>query len=271
MTTTVDTPTTTPVTLLRAGAGVLGLYAYLVGQWLELKPVAVIREWLNRPLGLGEDFGPLAIMLLLACTGYTAAATGFQVRRLVWVCLPAMVATACAVASDLAGLAVWPQVGGIPLVPLIWVTGLQVVAWVVTLDRQVWPATLVLLAVIGAACLFADDLPARIGRPLAFLPLVLVGQLAWRVLDRKLPAWLGVLLGAGCFAAIIGVERSFPGLAPWWYPVAATYTVLLFLVAVRPGPVADTVAAYSVTRWLSASAEWLILVGPVVGVALVNL
>jgi hypothetical protein len=270
MTTTVDVRTS-PVTLVRAAAGVLGIYAYLVGQWLEPEPVAVIREWLNRPLGLGEDFGPLAIMLLLACTGYTAAATGFQVRRLVWVCLPAVVATVCAVAANLAGLASWPETGGIPVVPLIWVTGLQVVAWVVALDRQVWPATLVLLAAIGVACLFADDLPVRIGRPLAFLPLVLVGHLAWRVLDGKLPAWLGVLLGAGCFAAIIGVERSFPGLAPWWYPVAATYAVLLFLVAVRPGPVADTVNAHPVTRGFSAAAEWLILVGPVVGVALMNL
>lgn len=269
MTTTVDTRTS-PVTLLRAAAGVLGLYAYLVGQALEPEPVAVIREWVNRPLGLGEDFGPLAIMVLLACTGFTAAATGFQPRRLVWVCLPAVAATVCAVVADLAGLASWPQTAGIPVVPLIWVTGLQVVAWVVALDEKAWPATLVLLALVGAACLLADDLPERLGRPLAFLPLMLVGHLAWRVLDRTLPAWLGVLLGAGCFAAVIGVERSFPGLAPWWYPVAATYTVLVFLVAVRPGPVADTVNAHPVTRGLSAAAEWLLLVGPVVGVALMN-
>lgn len=262
MATDVSTDTrTVPVTVLRAGAGILGFYAYFVALRLDPAPVAVIREWVNRPLGLGEDFGPLAIMLLLMCTGYTAAATGFQVRRLAWVCLPAVVATACAAAFD--------HFHGIPLVPLMWVAGLQLVAWLVALDRRTWPATVILLAAIGLACVFAED--DRLGRPLAFAPLVLVGHLTWRVLDRTLPAWTGVLLGAGCFAAVIGADQSFPGLAPWWYPVAATIAVLVFLVAVRPGPVAHMIAARPVTRWLSAGAEWLLLVAPVVGIGLMNL
>lgn len=253
----------TPVTLLRASAAVLGLYAYLVAVWFD---TATIREWVNRPLGLGEDFGPLAIMLLLVCTGYVAAATGFQPRKLAWTSLPLLVAGVLAAVADRAG---WMP-GGAPLVPLAWITGLQLVAWLVALDQRLWPATLGLLAAIGLVCLFAADLPL-LGRPLAFLPLVLVGHVTWRVLNRTVPVWAGALLGAACFAAIMAVDRNFPGLARWWYPVAATYAVLLFGVAARPGTTAEAIAGHPVTRGLGAAAEWLLLVGPIVGVAVLGL
>lgn len=255
------------MTLLRASAAVLGLYAFLVAPWVD---TSAIREWVNRPLGLGEDFGPLAIMLLLVCTGYTAAATGFQTRRLAAVSLPLLVAAALAAAVELAGWTVWTVPGGALLVPLAWVTGLQLVAWLVTLDRRLWPTTVALLAAIGVACLFANGLP-QLARPLAFLPLALIGHVVWRVLNKTLPVWAGMLLGAGCFAAVMGVDRNFAGLAQWWYPVAATYAVLLFLVAARPGPTADAIAAQPVIRWLGGAAEWLLLVGPVVGFAVLGL
>jgi hypothetical protein len=266
----------TPVTLLRAGAAVLGLYGYVVTLWfatqdMNPQPIATIREWVNRPLGLGEDFGPFAVMLLLACTGYTAAASGFLAKRLALVCLPALVAAGCAAVAVLAGLETWTVPGGTPLVPLAWITGLQLVGWLVALDRRVWPATLVLLTATGVLCLFAEDLPL-LGRPLVFLPLVLVGHLTWRVLDGTLPAWAGTLLGAGCFAAIVGVDRSFAGIEQWWYPVAATLAVLLFLVAVRvAGPTAAVIAAHPVTRGVASAAEWLLLVGGVVWFAVFGL
>ena len=235
-----------PVTTLRAGATVLGAYAYVVALLVAGEPVTTIREWLNRPLGLGEDFGPFAIMLLLVCTGYTAAATGFVARRLVWVCLPALVAAAVAVGN----------------VPLIWVTVLQVVGWLVALDRRTWPTTLALLAATGVLCLCSTDL-TWLGRPLEFLPLVLVGHVAWRVRAGTLPSWAGVLLGAACVGAVIGVDDSFPGLGQWWYPVAATFAVLLFVAAARPGATTSAVDAHPVTRGLAAVTEWPILVGPV--------
>lgn len=239
---------TRDVTVLRAGATVLGVYGYFVALLVTGEPVTTIREWLNRQLGLGEDFGPFAIMLVLACTGYTAASTGFVVDRLLRVCLPALVAAPLALVAG--------------TVPLFWVTVLQLVGWLVALDRRTWPATVALLAVTGVLCLFSADL-TWLGRPLAFLPLVLVGHVIWRVLDQTLPAWAGVLLGAGCLGAVIAVDDAFPGLDQWWYPVAATITMLLFLVAARPGPVSGAVAAHPVTRGVAAVAEWPILVGPV--------
>jgi hypothetical protein len=195
-----------PVTLLRAGAAVLGAYGYVLGLWLARRdlnpqPVATVREWVNRPLGLGEDFGPLAIMLLLAATGY--AVGGLRARRLVLAGVPAPVATAC-------------------------------------------------------VCFAVYDDPARL---LEFLPLVLIGLVTRWTLDGRLPAWAGVLLGAACFAAVVAADDALPGLRAWWYPVAATFAVLLFLVAARPGPTATAITAHPVTRGLALLAEVPLLVG----------
>jgi hypothetical protein len=198
---TADTGTA-PVTLLRAGAAVLGAYGYVLGLLLARhdlnpEPVATIRTWLNRPLGLGEDFGPLAVMLLLA-------AAGLQPRRL------------CQV-------------------------GLSVLATV-------------------CVCLFVYDDPARL---LAFLPLLLVGYVTWSVVDGRLSALAGVPLGVGCLAVVVAADRGFPGLQPWWYPVAATFAVLLFLVVARPGPTATAVAGHPVTRGLAVVAEAPFVAGAV--------
>lgn len=273
MTTEATTATrTAPVTLLRAGGALLGLYGYLVTLWLARHgshpaPVAAVREWVVRPLGLGEDFGPLGVLLLLVCAGWTAAGTEFGPRRLVAVALPAVVASALAVAGVRLGLADVTTVGGV-LAPLSWVVGLQLVGCVVALDGRTWPAVLGTLAATGVLSVTAGD---ALGRPLLFLPLVLVGIVIRRVLDRKLPLWAGAVLGAGCTAAVLGADRVFPVLAQWWYPVTATYAVLLFLVAVHaPGATAAAVAAHPVTRWLADRAEWLLLLGGVVGVAVVG-
>jgi hypothetical protein len=66
------------VTLLRAGAALLGVYGYLIALFLtrhgsEPLPLRLVRDWVSRPLGIGEDFGPVAVMLLLAATGFAAA------------------------------------------------------------------------------------------------------------------------------------------------------------------------------------------------------
>ncbi|MFL6119766.1 hypothetical protein [Actinophytocola sp.] len=205
---------TVPVTLLRAGAALLGAYGYVLGLWLARhglnpEPVATVREWVNRPLGLGEDFGPLAVMLLLAATGY--AIGGRRPVRLVLTAVPALVATAC-------------------------------------------------------VCFFVYHDMARL---LEFLPLVLIGLVTRWTLGGTLPTWAGVLLGAACFGAVIAADDALPGLRRWWYPVAATFAALLFLVAVRPGPTATAVAAHPVTRGLALVAEVPLLVGSALALVVV--
>jgi hypothetical protein len=258
MATTLTTSVATPVTLLRAGAGVLGCYGYAVGLWFgdrNPEPIATIREWLNRPLGLGEDFGPFAVMLLLLTTGFLA-------RHLVAVCLPLLVAVLGTVVAELTGL------DSAPLVPLVWLTALQVVALLVHRDRAGWLSVVVLLAGIGVACVVGWP---PLGWPLELLPVLLVGVVTRRVLDGALPVWAGLLLGAGCFAAIIAVNDAFPALGRWWYPVAATIAVLLFLALTQTGPTAVRTAEHPAVRWLADAAEWLVLVGPVVTFAVLGL
>ena len=285
------------VTLLRAAAALLGVYGYLAALFLtrhgsEPLPLRLVRDWVSRPLGIGEDFGPVALMLLLAATGFAAAATGFGWRPLVRVYLPVLVATMLAAVALAAGLTIWvtPPDAGVSagnvvanltfashlvaaktiLVPLAWVAGLQLVAWLVALDRRTWPTTLVLLAGVGVVCRFADDLP-QLGMPALCLPIVLIGHVTWRVMARTLPLWAGLLLFVACFAMVLSADRHFDDLHRWWYPVAATYAVLLFLVAVRvAGPTAATIAAHPVTRWVADRAEWLLLLGGVVGFAVLE-
>jgi hypothetical protein len=258
---------TVPVTLLRAGGVLLGLYGYVVTLWLARyasnpAPVEAVREWVARPLGLGEDFGPLGLMLLLVCAGWTA-------ERLspVLVALPAVVASALAIIGSRLGITDVTAVGGV-LAPLAWLCGLQLVGWLVALDRRTWPAVLAALAATGVLSATAGD---ALGRPLLFLPLVLAGLVTRRVLDGKLPSAGGLLLGAGCAATVVGADLAFPSLSQWWYPVAATYAVLVFLVAVHvPGATAAAIAAHPVTGWLADRAEWLLLLGGVLGFAVLG-
>jgi len=282
-----------PVTLLRAGAALLITYGFLVTGFLAShgsnpQPIAGLREWVNRPLGLGEDFGPLGLMVLLLCTGY--AAGGF-VRTY----LPVGVATLLAAGAVLIGL----DISTVPpdksvtlanvagnltfashlvadktlLVPLAWVVGCQLVACLVAFDRRGWFAPAAVLVAVGELCVLAAngvDLD-HLARPLLFLPLVLLGHVVRRLHDRALPAWAGLLLGTGCLVALAAVDRTFPDLRKWWYPVAATYAVLVFLVALLvSGRTAASVAGRTVTRWLADRVEWLLVLSGVVGFAVLN-
>jgi hypothetical protein len=199
----------------------------------------------------------------------TLAAVALAVGLTVWVTPPDATAGAVNVVANLT-FASHLVAAKTVLVPLAWVAGLQLVAWFVALDRRTWPTTLVLLAVVGVLCRFADDLP-QLGMPALFLPIALIGHVTWRVMARTMPLWAGLLLFVACFAMILSADRHFDDLHKWWYPVAATYGVLLFLVAVRvAGPTAATVAGHPVTRWLADRAEWLLLLGGVVGFAVLE-
>jgi len=256
------------IALLRAGAALLVVYSYLVGLWLhqhgaDPQPLAGIREWLNRPLRAGEDFGPFALMVLLLCTGWTTAAARATGRDLLRTALPVLVAAPLAAAALAAGLDVWTYSPGAGLVPLAWVIGLQLVAALVGLDRRGWPVPAAVLCWIVLLVAFDVD---GLGKPALFLTMVLVGHVARRVADGVLPGWAGLTLGVGCFAAVALLDRTVDGLHQWWYPVAATYAVLVFLAAVAvPAP------DWPVTTWLADRAEWLLVLSGVVGFAVLGL
>lgn len=253
------------ITIMRAGVAVLVVYSYLVGLWLQQhganpQPLAGIREWFNRPLRAGEDFGPLALMVLLLCTGWTTAGSR-RLPDLLRFVLPVAVAALVGAALQAMGLDVW-AVDGWP-VPLAWVAVLQVVAWLVGFDRLGWPAPAALLVAIGVLVLLDVD---ELGRQALFLTLALGGHVARRVADGVLPMWAGLALGAGCFAVVAALDETTAGLGQWWYPVAATYAVLVFL-AVLGTPVTP----WPVVGWLADRAEWLLVASGVIGFAVLGL
>jgi hypothetical protein len=261
-------PRTRQVTVLRAGAALLVVYSYLVGLWLQQhggnpQPIAGIREWFNRPLRIGEDFGPLAIMVLLLCTGWTAASAPGTVRDLVRTALPAVVATPIAIAAVAGGLDTPPRA---ELAFLAAVIGLQLVAWLIGFDRRGWPSASALLACVAVLVVVGGQPLAALGKPALFLTMVLIGHVAHRVADGALPGRAGLLLGVGCFAAVAAVDQADTELGRWWYPVHATYAVLVFLAVVGV-PVGD----WPVTRWLADRAEWLLVSSAAVGFPVLGL
>ncbi|WP_367128916.1 hypothetical protein [Saccharothrix sp. HUAS TT1] len=66
-----------PTAIARATGICLVVHSYLGGLWLDRHGERFVvfdeaREWLNRPLGIGEDFGVLGMMLLLLASGHAA-------------------------------------------------------------------------------------------------------------------------------------------------------------------------------------------------------
>ncbi|WP_016700010.1 hypothetical protein [Actinoalloteichus spitiensis] len=303
-----------PIVVVRAAATVLVVYGFLVGLWTsrageDLWLVDTVREWLNRPLGIGEDFGVLGVMLLLLAFGYQAAGMsgpersparlGLAALRLY---LPVAVAVVLAAAALLVGATVWvaPDAGevsvadylgnlvwaphlvgdAIRLVPLAWVPLLAILALALAAgsaplrDVAHWVPLGCQLAATGLLVWLGLAVPelARLGVVASFLPLVILGQIVWSCQDNGMPTWVGVLLGTGCWAVVALAEPAYPELDNWWYPLTTVFAVLFFLVAVQcAGPVSHALARSAPARWLSSRCEWLLVLLGVVGFAAADL
>lgn len=285
-----------PVVLVRAAAAVLISYGFGIGLWMQLNGenpgwLAAVRDGLNRPLRIGEDFGALGVMLLLLCLGHAMATPGSRrPAALARAYLPVAVATLLAVLGVALGWAVWtsPQdvtltaptvVGNFALfshlvsgeallVPPAWVIGLQLIAQIMgAVSARAWvPPVLHLLlvaAALGVGVATGELRQAAIA--VCFFPLLIIGQLAGGVRRVTVDWRAGMALATVAFAAVLAAPHVWPALEPWWYPVCATYAVLLYLVAIMlGGPTAATVAGWPVTRWLAERAVWLLLLTGVI-------
>ncbi len=267
--------------LLRAVAAVLLVYGFLVGLNVDLAP---IRAVLNRPLGIGEDFGVLGAMLLLVAAGYDSVTDRPVVRRLFSAYLPAAVAVLLAAVAVTLGGTIWntPQathtspfavVGNLSLlsqlvaekpliVPLAWIVLLQLLAigTGALARRASWVVPAAHVVAAAAAVAFVPD--ARAVTVAAFSAVVAIGQavaLAPRV--RVAP-----VLGVAAWGVLLLAELTDPEFARWWYALTAAYAGLLLTLAVLfAGPTAQRVAEHRVVVWLSRHAIWLALLQGVVG------
>jgi hypothetical protein len=102
----------------------------------------------------------------------------------------------------------------------------------------------------------------------AYLPLLLIGQLAWLFRTGRLNARYGVAFGLASLLVTVVHDRLFPELSGWWRPLGVVYAVLLLLIALPRGAV---VAGLAPVRWLASRALPLFFSILVVGYATLGL
>ncbi len=202
---------------------ILGLalvaYGYLAALWRGLPPtpVVVVREWVNKPLGIGEDFAFLGIALLLIAFGLLI--TPELLHRLT---LPVAVLLVLGIAGVLLGSA---ELGGVlrPVCALVLFVGI----WAPT---RRWPWISVLLQLEAAyALLVLGKVPGlhQVGLIAEYLPLLTLGVLI------RLGTWRAVVLGVLCVSVPGIAETIYPELTGWWHALTVVYAVLLVLLLRR--------------------------------------
>ncbi|KOX35245.1 hypothetical protein ADK67_02130 [Saccharothrix sp. NRRL B-16348] len=277
------------MSVVTAAAVCLIAYSYLVGLWLDRHGhssdlVLVVRNWVNRPTGVGEDFGFLGVALLLMVAGFTisgaarAAGTGRLpfATRLARRGLPALVLAAAvgalllAVGAEpLVDPAITTPVGAVALFALLLLVLLPLHHRFPGLAVFVQLEVVCLLVLAGgwATSTGEHDALRVIGLTAALVPLATLGQIAWLFRTELLFRWHALVLGLLCLALLVLAERVFPESAAFWRPLAAGYALLLFLIALPRGA---SIAATRVVRWLDSRALPLFVSIPVVGYAVLG-
>jgi peptidoglycan/LPS O-acetylase OafA/YrhL len=275
-------------------AAVLVLYSYLGALWLNRHgyspaTLVAIRDWLNKPSGIGEDFGVLGIAMLLLVAGFRVA-QAVPVRRILVTVLPVLVVavtTSAAVLllggdpysspqradvtplSYLTNLVLVDRIAGQPaLVALTWPLAAAALATALTLATRrlpAWAGLVVQLVVLGDLALFGASGPApmhQLGLLAGFAPLFVLGGVLWHVRSRRLHALAGAALGAVAFGVLVLTEQHYDEWHGRWYPVTALYALLIVMLAAPSGQVLGETA---VVRWLASRALWLIASAAVAG------
>jgi hypothetical protein len=227
-------------------------YGSLVGLWparhgYALDLSIVIREWVNKPLGIGEDFGFLGVTLLLIACGMVT--TGNLVRRL---------GPPLGAGVVLGALAM--VLGAHPLVELVRPVAALLISTVVWWLTRRWPWLSVLLQlevayflVLAGAAPGADAFLHELGLVAEYLPALLIGRLIRLGTERAL------LLGALCVSLFGVAEHLYEDLSGWWHTLTVVYAVLLTLLLRGRG------TRLAVAQWLSTRAGWMFSSVAVVG------
>ncbi|MBW4719535.1 hypothetical protein [Saccharothrix obliqua] len=274
----VRTPPIAPGVRVVTAAGVCLLaYSYLVGLWPNrhgFTPafVEVVRSWVNKPSGLGEDFGFLGTALLLMAAGYGLAGG----RRVVAAHLPVL-AGAVAV-----GAALW-AVGAEPLLDSAVTAPVLALVLVAALVPALRPLErrepgLASFVLLEAGCLVAllcgwladggPEVLRLVGTAATLVPLLVFGRLAALFRAGRLPAAHGVGLGLLCLVLTVLGDLLFPEQVGYWRPLGATVAALLFVIALPRGVAA---AGWTAVRRLADRALPLAVAVPVVGYPVLGL
>ena len=277
------------VSVVTAAAVCLVAYSYLVGLWSDRhghtsELVLVIRNWVNRPTGVGEDFGFLGVALLLMVAGFTVAGTARAAgtdrlpfaARLARKGLPTLVAAVAAGAlllavgaEPLVDPAITTPVGALALFGLILLVLLPLQHRFPGLAVLVQLEVVCLLVLAGgwATSTGEHDALRVAGLVAALVPLATLGQIAWLFRADLLFRRHALVLGLLCLGLLVLAERVFPESAAFWRPLAGIYALLLFLIALPRGA---SIAATRFVRWLDSRALPLFVSIPVVGYAVLG-
>lgn len=267
-------------------ATVMITYSFLGGLWLNrhgYSPewLVVVREWFNKPLGLGEDFGFLGSALLLMSGGHLLIAQAMTrgwalfVRQLAWqALLPAAIAAVL-------GLLFSFFADPLPLAfdyranPLFFclVVGLAfavlIVLSVPLLPRQWHVAVVGQLAVVTVTLTIAGIAGApQLGVLASLVTLPIIGELLWLSRSGLAQFWEVAPLVLFGLAVQVVAEHLFRDARNWWFPVGTVSALMLVLIAIRgraralhPRPVS----------WLVSRSYYLVLLCGVLAYPLVGL
>jgi len=252
-------------------SAVLVLYSYVGALWLNrhgYSPASLvtIRDWVNKPSGISDDFGVLGVSLLLMTAGFVVA-RGTPLRRMLTATLPALAVTAVVTA-------VAQLLGGEPFLGLGWPVAIAVPATALAFATRRLPPVAGLsihLAVSGTLMFVGLHAPALLheaGLLAGFAQLFVLGEMLWYVRAERLKPWAGSLVAVAAFAILLLTEHRYAEWYGFWYPVTALFALLLFLLALPSGQIAGESA---LVRWLSSRAIWLIGAGCALGWTILGL
>lgn len=273
----------------RAVGILMVVYSFLWGLWPDVhgerfEPVVEVREWFNRPAGIGEDFGPLGVMLLLLASGYLSTSRRTDLlRRLTRVYLPLAAGAVLAAVLIALHVEVLPNRTGAVAVPtdVLWdltlvghlapgAAAVLALGWVLTVElittltgaltdlhrHAVWLVPAGQLAVVAALVPFTE------GLWLSFLPVAVIGQLLGA--HGRVPNAVLGALGLAAWAIVAWAETRSDLVDGWWYPLAACYAVMLFALTLR------IATANRAATWLATRARWLLVGTGTVGWAVLH-
>lgn len=281
-------------------------YSYLGALWVNRHgstpaPLLLVREWVNKPVGIGEDFGVLGVALLLISAGYVVtsafaalpAGRAFAVLTL-RVMIPVVIAVTLSAVITLGGglsltepahvdvtlsgyLADLLMVGGLTdsgsLLGLGWALTAGAVFLVLLLGTSPaarsapWLAPalqLLALAVIAVTASAAQGWYQRLGMLVPFVSMPVFGQILSMVRAGRLSGWTAAAPATGCLALLITAEGLYTDLAGWMYALTGVYASMLTLLAVSGF---DRPGRSIPVRWLASRAFPLFLLLGTVGYA----
>lgn len=287
----------TLINQLRGVASLLVVWAHLVGQYLERTdrgwiPYAVVDRFVQKPLAIIQDFGWFGVALFFFISGFVIshAATResgseFVVKRVLRIYPPLIFSLVLIFAFHAIGLAPLPVEGAGPwflaatlvnyvVVPQVIISG---VAWTLAIEVLfygfVWalrPSRALHEAVMPGAILVVVTCAIAASRDfgpsffllavcLSYVPLLVIGQIVYLSLTRRLTFGVGVMAVALAWSVFVyGLESIQPAFLAQdnSYGGNAGLAFLLFVCAaalegkVRPHRVLSIIAARSYSLYL---------------------